>query len=196
MNTACGVYGSLNEQTASYNLISDYANEKGCSKVYVYGQNDSKKQNPSVFQQPLISASFARHNISVNFEYNDNTSVTYFSQRGQNQYTGSFHLFMQTPWYSDDSLNDMTSGSANKNTFRTILSSSPVSSSLIPLFNTASYTDNLNFPDFVSKKADVDAGLFVNGLSFYSYHPNSSSYQNEIDSGSLVEQYIIQSGSY
>ena len=32
--------------------------------------------------------------------------------------------------------------------------------------------------------------------SFYSYHPNSSSYQNEIDSGSLVEQYIIQSGSY
>ena len=52
MNTACGVYGTYNEQTASFNLIADYANEKGCTNVYLYGQNDSRKYNPSSFQQP------------------------------------------------------------------------------------------------------------------------------------------------
>ena len=181
-----------------YDKISNYVASQSCDTCYVYGMPNHELfgTNPPTAHVPLISESFARHNISVNFEYNENTSVTYFSQRGNTDHLNKFHLWLQTPWYSDDTLLDMTSGSFNKNTFRTILSSSPVSSSLIPLFNTASYTDNLNFPDFVSKKADVDAGLFVNGLSFYSYHPNSSSYQNEIDSGSLVEQYIIQSGSY
>ena len=181
-----------------YDKISNYVASQSCDTCYVYGMPNHELfgTNPPSAQVPLISQSFARHNISVNFEYNENTSVTYFSQRGNTDHLNKFHLWLQSPWYSDDALLDMTSGSFNKNTFRTILSSSPVSSSLIPLFNTASYTDNLNFPDFVSKKADVDAGLFVNGLSFYSYHPNSSSYQNEIDSGSLVEQYIIQSGSY
>ena len=115
MNTACGVYGSYSTQLTIFNKISDYANEQGCSTAYVYGQSDSRKRNPSSIQEPLISSSFARHNISVNFEYNDNTSVTYFSQRGQNQYTGSFHLFMQTPWYSDDKLLEIVSGSFNKN---------------------------------------------------------------------------------
>ena len=181
-----------------YDKISNYVASQSCDTCYVYGMPNHELfgTHPPTAHVPLISESFARHNISVNFEYNENTSVTYFSQRGNTDHLNKFHLWLQSPWYSDDALLDMTSGSFNKNTFRTILSSSPVSSSLIPLFNTASYTDNLNFPDFVSKKADVDAGLFVNGLSFYSYHPNSSSYQNEIDSGSLVEQYIIQSGSY
>ena len=181
-----------------YDKISNYVASQSCDTCYVYGMPNHELfgTNPPTAHVPLISESFARHNISVNFEYNENTSVTYFSQRGNTDHLNKFHLWLQSPWYSDDALLDMTSGSFNKNTFRTILSSSPVSSSLIPLFNTASSTDNLNFPDFVSKKAEVDAGLFVNGLSFYSYHPNSSSYQNEIDSGSLVEQYIIQSGSY
>ena len=64
MNTACGVYGTYNDQTASFDLMADYANEKGCTTAYVYGQNDSVKFNPSDFQQPIISSSFARHNIS------------------------------------------------------------------------------------------------------------------------------------
>ena len=44
--------------------------------------------------------------------------------------TGSFHLFMQTPWFSDDNLLEIVSGSFNKTTFRNILGSSPESSSL------------------------------------------------------------------
>ena len=35
MNTACGIYGSYNEQTASFDLIADYANEKGCTNAFV-----------------------------------------------------------------------------------------------------------------------------------------------------------------
>jgi hypothetical protein len=197
MNTACGVYGSYTTQMSIFNKISDYANEQGCSTAYVYGQNDSVKRNPSSIQEPLISSSFARHNISVNFEYNDNTSHTYFTQRGQNQYTGSFHLFMQTPWYSDDNLLEIVSGSFNKNTFRTILSSSPVSSSLTPLFNTGSFTtSNPYHPDFVVKDASKDGTAHQStGLEFYKYVAENSTYQNAVNGGSLIETYIVPSGS-
>ena len=103
MNTNCGMYGSLSAQQSFINNISDYVNEVGCNTCYIYGI-DSTKMNPSTIQQPLISESFARHGISVNFEYNNNTSHTYFSQRGNTDYSSNFHLFMQTPWYSDDNL--------------------------------------------------------------------------------------------
>ena len=196
MNTACGMYGSYNEQTASFNLIADYANEKGCTTAYIYGQNDDVKENPSSFQQPIISASFARHGISVNFEYNGNTSHTYFSQRGQSQYTGSFHLFMQTPWYSDDTLLNIVSGSFNKTTFRTILSSSPESSSLIPIFNTGSFSDsNPYHPDFVVKNPSVDGTAYDNSILFHKYIAENPTYQNAVSSGSLIETYIVPSGS-
>ena len=59
---------------------------------------------------------------------------------------------MQTPWYSDDNLLEIVSGSFNKTTFRNILGSSPESSSLIPLFDTGSFSSNNSYhPDFVVK---------------------------------------------
>ena len=196
MNTACGVYGTYNDQTASFDLMADYANEKGCTTAYVYGQNDNVKFNPSNFQQPIISSSFARHNISVNFEFAENTSLTYFSQRGSNDHTGSFHLFMQTPWYSDDNLLNIVSGSFNKNTFRTILNSSPVSSSLIPVFNTGSFSDsNAYHPDFVIKNPAQDGTSYDNSILFHKYVAENSTYQSGVDSGSLIETYIVPSGS-
>jgi len=196
MNTACGVYGTYNDQTASFDLMADYANEKGCTTAYVYGQNDSVKFNPSDFQQPIISSSFARHNISCNFEFAENTSLTYFSQRGSNDHTGSFHLFMQTPWYSDDNLLEIVSGSFNKNTFRTILNSSPVSSSLIPVFNTGSFSDsNAYHPDFVIKNPAQDGTSYDNSILFHKYVAENSTYQSGVDSGSLIETYIVPSGS-
>ena len=81
MNTACGVSGYLSRQEDTFDKISNYAASQSCTTAYIYGQDDDVKHNPSSFQEPLISASFARHNISVNFENNDNTSITYFSQR-------------------------------------------------------------------------------------------------------------------
>ena len=78
MNTACGVYGSYATQVSIFNKISDYANDKDCTSAYIYGQDDSRKRNPSSIQEPLISSSFARHNISVNFEYAENTLLHIF----------------------------------------------------------------------------------------------------------------------
>ena len=195
MNTAIGIIGGLSNQTGSFNAISDYANEKGCSTAYVYGQNDSNKVNPSSFQEPLISASFARHNISCNFEYNDNTSITYFSQRGQNQYTGSFHLFMQTPWYSDDNLLNIVSGSFNKTTFRTILNSSPENASLVPLFDKDNYTANASFPDYVIKNPAGHATVQANSIGFKKYQSGTTTYQDAVDNGYLTEKFIVSSGS-
>ena len=196
MNTACGVYGSYNEQTASFNIIADYVNGKGCSKVYVYGQDDAIKQNPSSIQQPLISASFARHNISASFEYTEDTSIPYFSERGENDHTGSFHFWMQTPWFSDDSLLNIVSGSFNKTTWRTILSTSPESASVVPVFNTGSFSDNNAYhPDFVIKDPDNDGTAFDNSILFHKYNSSNPTYQNSVDSGSLIETYIVPSGS-
>ena len=195
-NTNVGIVGPSYLQTGSYfDVMADYANEKGYTTCYVYGMS-GRKQNPTYIQQGLISSSFAKHNIPVTFEYQMNTSHTYFSQRGQAQYSGSFHLFFETPWYSDDNLLNIVSGSFNKNTFRTILGNSPMSSSLIPLFNTSSYTPNTNFPDFITKNPTIDAGMQKNALGVYTYNSTSSSYQDAIDNGSLVEQYIVHSGSH
>ena len=197
MNTNCGMYGSLSAQQSFINNISDYVNEVGCNTCYIYGI-DSTKMNPSTIQQPLISESFARHGISVNFEYNNNTSHTYFSQRGNTDYSSNFHLFMQTPWYSDDNLLEIVSGSFNKNTFRTILSSSPESASLVPLFNTGSFASSNSYhPDFLVKTPTSDGTAHgETGLEFYKYVNSNPTYQNAVDSGSyLIEKFLVPSGS-
>ena len=197
INTNVGLYGTYTQQVDSVNLVSDYANDKGCTSVYIYGQNDGKKYSPSSLQQPLISASFARHNISSSFEFAEDVSVPYFSQRGSNDHTGSFHLFMQTPWFSDDTLLNIVSGSFDKNTFRTILNSSPESSSLIPLFDTGSFSSNNPYhPDFIVKNPSDDTSLHDRNLEFYKYVGANPTYQNSVDSGSLlIEKYIVPSGS-
>ena len=199
MNTACGMYGSYATQSAFMNQISDYANEKGCTTAYVYGQDDVRKKNPSTIQQPLISESFARHGISVNFEYNENTSITYFAVKENTDHLDKFHLFMATPWFSDDNLLEIVSGSFNKNSFRTILGSSPVSSSLIPLFNTGSFSSNNSYhPDYlVRNPADHAKGPMGQfGIEFHKYNSATNVYQNAVNSGSLlIEKFIIGSGS-
>ncbi len=197
MNTNCGMYGSLSSQQSFINKISDYVNEVGCDTCYIYGTTDGKT-NPSTIQQPIISASFARHNISVNFEYNDNTSHTYFSQRGNTDYSSNFHLFMQTPWYSDDTLLNIVSGSYSKTTFRNILSNSPESASLVPLFNTGSFVSSNSYhPDFLVRVPTEHATTHgESGMQFYKYVDSNPTYQNAVDSGSyLIEEFLISSGS-
>jgi len=196
MNTACGVSGELSRQEDTFDKISDYAVSQSCTTAYIYGRNDEQKHNPSSFQEPIISASFARHGISVNFEYNNNSTHTYFSQRGSDDYTGSFHLFIQTPWYSDDNLKSIVSGSFNKSSFRTILSSSPESASLIPLFDKDNYTPNTNFPDYVIKQPTAHSSLGSGNIGFKKYQSGTTTYQDAIDNGNITEKFIVSSGSY
>ena len=198
INTNCGMYGSYDTQSAFVDKMSDYVNELGCHTCYIYGTTH-RKVNPSTIQRPLISSSFARHGISVNFEDNDNTSITYYSQRGQAQHSGSFHLFYQTPWWDDSTLLNMVSGSFSKSTFRTILGSSPVSSSLIPLFNTGSFSsNNPHHPDYLVREPGQHAAgpMGQSGMEFHKYNSGTDVYQNAVNSGSLlIEKFIVGSGS-
>ena len=105
---------------------------------------------------------------------------------------------MQSPWFSDDNLLEIVSGSFNKNTFRTILSSSsPESSSLTPLFDTGSFTtSNPYHPDFVVKdEKKMELHHQSTGLEFYKYNSSNPTYQNAVNSGSLIETFIVPSGS-
>ena len=199
LNTNVGIVGSAAMQTGSYfDVMADYAVSQSYDKCFVYGMA-GKKQNPTYAQQALISSSFARHNIPVTFEYQMNTSHTYFSQRGQAQYSGSFHLFYQTPWWDDSTLLNMVSGSFSKSTFRTILGSSPVSSSLIPLFNTGSFSsNNPHHPDYLVREPGQHAAgpMGQSGMEFHKYNPSTNAYQNAVSSGSLlIEKFIVGSGS-
>ena len=195
-NTNIGIVGSYAMQTGSYfDVMADYAVSQSYDKCYVYGMA-GKKQNPPYLQQSLISSSFAKHDIPVTFEYQMDTSHTYFSQRGKAQYSGSFHLFFETPWYSDDNLLEIVSGSFNKNTFRTILGSSPENNSVIPIFNTSSFSDtNAYHPDFVVKNPAQDGTLFDGTILFHKYVAENTTHQKAVSSGSLIETYIVPSGS-
>lgn len=198
MNTAISIFGSNAEQSAIYDKISDHANTQGHTIAFIYGQDDSEKINPNVSQQSLISESFARHNISCSFEFSQDTSLSYFSQRGNANYSGSFHLWVQTPYFSDDNLKSIVSGSFNTNTFRSLLNSSPESSSLIPLFDSSSVSANTNAPDFIIKSPAGDGGL-INNYKLYDWNGSNSVVVNAVQSasvnGDIVENFIVMSGS-
>ena len=70
----------IKTNSQSFNKIADYANEKGCTTAYIYGQDDSVNIILHHFQQPLISSSF-KTQISVNFEYNDTHQNIFFTKR-------------------------------------------------------------------------------------------------------------------
>ena len=60
MNTACGVYGSYATQVSIFDIMADYANDKDCTSAYVYGQDDSRKRNPSSFTTTLNQFKFCQ----------------------------------------------------------------------------------------------------------------------------------------
>jgi len=197
LNTNIGILGPLSEQRGVFNEVSDYAASKSCDTAYIYGTLPAAgKDNPSSFQQPIISSSFAQNSISCSFEYFNTDSSSYFAQRGDTNYAGSFHFFVQTPWWVDDTLLNIVSGSFNKSKFRDILGASPESESLIPLFNTSSYTPNTNFPDYVIKNPTGHATIQTGQLGLNTYISSSDSYENANLAGNITEKFIISSGSY
>ncbi len=198
MNTNISLDGSIAEQTSLFNKVSDYVDEQECDTCYVYGVHESFKSNPTSYQRNLISSSFARHDIPVSFEYQNSTSHTYFSQRTMQQYSGSFHLFLQSPYYSDDGIFSIVSGSYNKINFRSIVGSSPESNSLIPLFDSSSPSTNTNNPDFIVKNPSLDGG-FINNYKMYDWNGSNTRVTDAITAantaGHIVENFIVMSGS-
>ena len=200
MNTGPGWTGTSAERTTMIDKITDYAKSQNFNNVHVY-QSDPTTIGFTLIpiNKNLISSSFTNQNISCSFdsqarlEQPTASNTSYLDQRGNEQYSGSFHLFLCSPRVPPgDALEEIVSGSFNKIAFRDILSASPVSSSLIPLFDSSSYTSNSNFPDYVVKNSLQDNSLtFSNKIGFYNFVSTGSYHL-----GNIVEKFIIGSGSY
>ena len=207
LNTNVLNTGGLSEQQSVYNDIANYAATQSFDTAYVYGvnlprlsdQGNKVVKNPTTAQESMISSSFASHNINTIFEYDQKTASSYFSQRGDSGYNSKFHLFIETPHFSDDNLYTISSGSYQKDSFRTILGASPESESLIPLFDTGSYTQAQQwpYPDFISKYSGVDSS--ISGTSIFPYTYTTSSFDwvrfAENNDGAITEKFIVGSGS-
>ena len=196
MNTNVRVTGNLSTQQSIFNKISNYASSQSFNTAYVYGVTINGQKNPQEYQRPIISSSFATNNISVNFEDDKWYDSTYIDHFGEAQHSGSFHLFIDTPWFTTDNLAEFTSGSISKNSFRTLLGNSPESESLIPLFNSSSYTPNTNFPDYISKSSSLDNSISNASIDFYTFDNSTDSYKDAVDNENITEKFIIGSGSY
>ena len=205
LNTNVLNTGGLSEQKDVYSQIANYAATQSFDTAYVYGvnlprlhdQGNKIVKNPTNAQQVMISSSFADHNIETIFEYNQKTASTYFNQRGNSNYNSKFHLFIETPSFSDDNLYNLASGSYEKEEFRSILSSSPESNSLIPLFTTSSYSqfNNWPYPDFIQKYSGYDSSISGDNIHPYTYETSSFDWNRFNEVGSITEKFIIGSGS-
>lgn len=203
LNTNVLNTGPLSEQKAVYDSIADYAVSQSYDTTYVYGvnlprlydQGQKTVKNPTTPQMGVISSSFADYDIETIFEYDQKMASSYFNQRGDSNYNSKFHLFIETPSFVDDNLYNISSGSYEKSEFRKVLSASPESSALIPLFSTSSYsqTQNWPFPDFIQKYSGVDSSVTGNSIFPYSYYTSSFDWNNY---DGIVEKYIISSGSF
>tara|TARA_Y100001938_G_C8065566_1_gene419977 strand:- start:176 stop:1579 length:1404 start_codon:yes stop_codon:yes gene_type:complete len=205
LNTNVLNTGGLSEQKSLYDDIANYAATQSYDTAYVYGvnlprlhdQGNKIIKNPTTAQQVMISSSFADHNISTIFEYDQKTASTYFNQRGNSDYNSKFHLFIESPHYSDDNLYNISSGSYEKNQFRSVLSASPISDTLIPLFNTSSYSqyENWPYPDFIQKYSGIDSGISGDRIHPYTYETSSFDWNRFNEAGAITEKFIIGSGS-
>ena len=194
-----------------YDDIAHYAVSNSFDNVIVYGSVTDERPyngyiNPPASERPFISSSFASFNLSSSF--NDEYDRQYLYQRGDVSCSNTLHLFQSTPLHMDDSLYQIISGSHDKRKFRDILSRSPVSASLIELYNSSSKSPNTgleDYPDFVNKTPTGDASFqrVMNGkIYFNTYFSNnepSASQTFETDyvtENTINEKFIISSGSY
>jgi len=174
----------------------------------VYGSPASAHpfgENPPMAQRPYISSSFAINNISCSF--NNTADRQYEDMTGKDEHANTFHLFFDAPGNASDNLKSIASSSFDKTKFRTLLNTSPVSSSLIPVYVSSSKTQGEgigDWPDYVNKTPIGDASFQVNlggSIYFHSYRadlePSSSmvwGWNSEGDS-EYNETFVISSGS-
>ena len=199
-----------NVEPELFTNISNYAATQSFDNVVVYGtlaENHPFGENPPTVQRPSISSSFAANNISCSFNNGPVSDRQYMDMRGKDEHANTFHLFFDSPSDTNDNLNSMASSSYDKRVFRTLLSTSPVSSSLIPAYVSSSKTQGdgiTTWPDYVNKTPIGDASFQVRlggSIYFHSYRadlePSSSmvwGWNSEGDS-EYNETFVISSGS-
>ena len=176
--------------------ISNYAATQSFDNVVVYGtlaENHPFGENPPMAQRPYISSSFALNNISCSF--NNTADRQYEDMTGKDEHANTFHLFFDSPSDTNDNLNSIASSSYDKKEFRTLLNTSPVSSSLIPVYVSSSKTQGEgigDWPDYVSKTTQFDASFSVKmGGSIF-----LNSYRSDLEpSSSMVWNWLNVTGS-
>jgi hypothetical protein len=202
MNVNIEIDGNLSDRVSRFDKIAEYASSQSFIDAKVYSVYPLQTiMTPTDINKNLLSSSFAKSNISCSFSGFRSVvtpsaepfyTSSYFEQVGIEESSDTFHLFLGGLYWATDSLYTLTSGSFDKNEFRDILSASPVSSSLIPLFDSSSYTSNSNFPDYVVKDSLLDNSLLSsNTIGFYNFVSTGSYHL-----GDIVEKFIIGSGSY
>ena len=196
MNVNIDIGGNLSGRVSNFDKIAEYASLQSFTNAEVYF---AYGVTSSDINKNLLSSSFANSNISCSFSEfrstispNPDYTSSYFEQVGVEESSDTFHLFLGGLYWATDSLYTLASGSFDKLAFRDILSASPVSSSLISLFDSSSYTTNTNFPDYVVKNSQQNQSLtFSNEIGFYNFVSTGSYHL-----GDIVEKFIIGSGSY
>jgi hypothetical protein len=196
MNVNIDIGGNLSGRVSNFDKIAEYASLQSFTNAEVYF---AYGVTSSGINKNLLSSSFANSNISCSFSEfrstispNPDYTSSYFEQVGVEESSDTFHLFLGGLYWATDSLYTLASGSFDKLAFRDILSASPVSSSLISLFDSSSYTTNTNFPDYVVKNSQQNQSLtFSNEIGFYNFVSTGSYHL-----GDIVEKFIIGSGSY
>jgi hypothetical protein len=190
--------------------IAQYAATQSYDNVIIYGSDYSNEfgTNPPMAQRGIISSSFADVNISSSFNTTP-TNRQYLSMRGTGSFSGSFHLFLHNPEHTDDTLYQIVSSSFNKDWFRSTLSDSPVSSSLISTFDSSSISIGHgigDWPDYVNKTTQGDASMQVTmggKLMLNSYRADTIGTEQSssavlglnTSTGNVNENFIISSGS-
>ena len=179
-----------------FTYISNYAATQSFDNVVVYGSPASLHpfgENPPMAQRPHISSSFAVNNISCSF--NNTTDRQYEDMTGKDEHANTFHLFFDAPSNISDNLKSIASSSFDKRDFKTLLNTSPVSSSLIPTYVSSSKTQGEgigDWPDYVSKTTSEDASFAVRigGSIFF------NSYRSDLEpSSSMVWNWLNVTGS-
>ena len=198
-NTNLFTAQTTNIEPDLFTYISNYAATQSFDNVVVYGiiaENHPFGENPPAVQRPSISSSFAANNISCSF--NNTTDINerqYMDMRGKDEHANTFHLFFDSPGNVNDNLYSIASSSYDKREFRRLLNTSPVSSSLIPVYVSSSKTQGEgigDWPDYVNKTPTEDASFMVrmSGSIFL------NSYRSDVEpSSSMVWNWLNVTGS-
>ncbi len=195
-NTNLFTAQTTNHEPDLFTYISNYAATQSFDNVVIYGSDANSHpfgENPPMTQRPSISSSFAANNISCSF--NNTADRQYEDMTGKDEHANTFHLFFDSPGNASDNLNSIASSSYDKREFRRLLNTSPVSSSLIPVYVSSSKTQGEgigDWPDYVSKTTQFDASFTVkmSGSIFI------NSYRSDLEpSSSMVWGWLNVTGS-
>ena len=171
-----------------YDRITTYVSESNYDNVVLLKHVQPSGSNPNENAVTLFSQSLATKDISleeVNYLYSSDSHLTAAN-------SGSFYVFQESPYKTVSGLTHIVSGSFTKTEFRRMLSSSSVSASLIPLWDSDNPTTNVWGPDYVIKNSSTDNSLALGSQIIKSYRHTGSNEVVETYASYTGSQYVVE----